>query len=86
MTPCHNIFSVSTFSYKHLGGLLSIPGLLVGRDSECGDGGVMAAANCQVLTQDLPLTKIGNITVKNQEFQSVNLVISKLTAMFKGTR
>ena len=66
--------------------MVSIPGLLVGCDTECGDGGAMAAARCQVLTQDLPLTKIGNITVKNQEFQSVNLVISKLTAMFKGTR
>ena len=29
------------------------------------------------------MTKMGNITVKKSEFQSVNLVISKLTAMFK---
>ena len=34
--------------------------------------------------QDIPMTKNGNIAVKKSEFQSVNLVISKLTAMFKS--
>ena len=43
--------------------------------------GIMPLKN----SQDIPMTKMGNITVKKSEFQSVNLVISKLTAMFLVT-